>query len=397
MNTDYFKSIDEIASELCTMADDIFDHPELPYEEHRSAKILCDWLTKEGFNLQRGIGDMDTAFRAEYSNGTGGPVIGLVCEYDALPNGHSCGHHMQGPAMLGAVYGLKRAKLKEPYQLVVYGTPAEEVLTGKPRMIAAGCFKELDVALQTHGGNYAFAREASLTGVNLLATFTGVHAHDTGAPWDVRNGFDAFVLASQGIEFLRGHVHDGTRFFTQLYDAAGVKGNTDPSRAQANFALRTFRMEDKDDLEMRMRAILEGAAMMSGVSVTIEKALDVMGTLKAPKLNEIWLHNAKAVGASQLREDRANELGGSNDFANITHMVPGTIVRVATVPVGVAGHSMEYLKHAKEPLCHKATVDAAKIVAMTCMDLITSPELLQQVKDEFAALKAELEARIAKI
>ena len=385
--------IQGMGKSLCDMADDIFDHPELPYEEHRSAKILCDWLEQEGFHLERGVGGVPTAFRAVYHNGTGGPVIGLICEYDALPNGHSCGHHMQGPAILGAAYALKRAGIKQPFQLVIYGTPAEEILTGKPRMIAGGCFSELDVALQVHGGNATCPHETSLTGVNLDTTFTGVHAHDTGSPWDARNGFDAFVLASQGVEFLRGHVHDGTRLFLSLQDAGGVAGNADPSRAHAVFSVRSRRMEDKDDLERRLRAIIEGAAMMSGVDVKIEKTLDVMGTLNAPRLNKLWMEKARALGAPQIDENHENK-GGSNDFANITHMVPATITWIATVPENVAAHSVQYLKYCKEELCHNATIIAAEIIAQTSLDLITQPELLREITDEFKSLKAQLASRM---
>ena len=90
-----FREIDEIRNEMTEMSDDIFDHPEIGMEEFHAQKVLTDWLEKEGFQVERGVVGVETAFKAVYSHGTGGPNIGLLCEYDALPGiGHACGHHM---------------------------------------------------------------------------------------------------------------------------------------------------------------------------------------------------------------------------------------------------------------------------------------------------------------
>ena len=392
----YDKTIDALADELIRMSDDILDHPELPYEEFRTSKLLADWLEKHGFSVDRGIADLPTAFKATWKNGKGGPVVGLITEEDALPNGHSCGHNMQGPMILGAAYALTQAELKEPFTLVVYCTPAEEILTGKPKMIEKGCFKECDFMLQTHGGSVATARMESLTGEDLMVEFKGIHAHDTAAPWDSRNGFDAFVLASNGMEFLRGKVHDGTRIFSNIEDGKGIKGNVDPSYCRCNFRFRTFRMEDKADIDKRMRNIIEGAALMAGVEVKITRTLEIMGTLGNKTLGKLWMENARLHGARNVVENN-NHTGGSNDFANITQMLPGSIVRIASHPLGVAGHSLEYLKYSKDPQAHEETIIGSKTVAKTCIDLITRPELLEAVKEEFRSRRAELDEKLAKL
>ena len=98
-----FQEIDSMRDELAAMADDIFDHPETGLEEFHAAAVLTGWLEKEGFFVERGVAGIETAFRAVYHHGEGGPNIGLLCEYDALPGiGHACGHHMQGPSILPA-------------------------------------------------------------------------------------------------------------------------------------------------------------------------------------------------------------------------------------------------------------------------------------------------------
>ena len=141
-----FRDIDGIRNEMTAMADDIFDHPEIGLEEFHAQKVLTDWLEKEGFAVERGVVGVETAFKAVYRHGEGGPNIGLLCEYDALPGiGHACGHHMQGPSILAAAKALKDAEIRKPYTITVYGTPAEESVSGKIRMIQNGCtFEELD-------------------------------------------------------------------------------------------------------------------------------------------------------------------------------------------------------------------------------------------------------------
>ena len=148
------RSVEQSAAALTAMADDFFDHPEVGQQEFHAFETLAGWLEKEGFTVERGIAGMDTAFRAVWKHGEGGPNIGLLCEYDALAGlGHACGHHMQGPAILGAAKALKDATIGAPYTITVYGTPAEETISGKVVMLENGCtFEELDVALMMHGG-----------------------------------------------------------------------------------------------------------------------------------------------------------------------------------------------------------------------------------------------------
>ena len=114
----------EQSEKLLEMADRIFDNPEYDGEEVFASGLLEDYLERNGFQVERGLGSWDTAFRAVWRNGEGGPRIGLLCEYDALRKlGHGCGHHMQGPAICGTAVALKNAGIQEPFELIVYGTP----------------------------------------------------------------------------------------------------------------------------------------------------------------------------------------------------------------------------------------------------------------------------------
>ena len=388
-----YETIDGIGPEITAMADMIFDYKELPFEEVRSCELLCQWLEKEGFAVERGAGGVPTAFRAVYERGTGGLCVGLICEYDALPNGHSCGHHMQGPAILAAAKALKESSCEKPFKLVIYGTPAEENLLGKPRMIAGGCFRDIDVALQVHAHSNTYVSDRSMTGVDLHTVFTGVHAHDTACPWNNRSGCDAMMQAIQGIEYLRGHVHDGTRFFYRVRDGIGIAGNTDPSRAEIIFSFRTYDMADVPDLEQRVRDIIHGAALMCGVKADIEKTLEVQGIMPNHTIRDIMLKYAAEVGARQILQVPKAK-GGSNDFGNVTQLMPGAEFFICMAPDGMAMHTDAIREEFMSDFGKKGAVTSAKVTAATAMTLICDDEKMTQAKAEFDQRHQELQKQI---
>ena len=138
--------------ELVEISLDIHSHPELNYEEYHSAALLTDALERHGFDVERGVGGVETAFRGVLSGGGGdGPTVALLAEYDALPEiGHGCGHNLIAISNLGAGLGVKAALSSLPGRIVVLGTPAEERDGGKIRLLEAGAFDDIDIALSSH-------------------------------------------------------------------------------------------------------------------------------------------------------------------------------------------------------------------------------------------------------
>lgn len=140
-----------------------------PFQETIAARLVAELLEQEGFQVERGAGGVPTALRAVWGHGS--PVIGLLGEYDSLPQmsqkatdhkepmvengyGHGCGHNLLAAATVGAALGMK-AEMEERKlsgTVVFYGCPAEEVLTGKPFMARGGCFRDLELALAWHPG-----------------------------------------------------------------------------------------------------------------------------------------------------------------------------------------------------------------------------------------------------
>lgn len=378
-----FRDIDGIRNEMTAMADDIFDHPEIGMEEFHAQKVLTDWLEKEGFAVERGVAGVETAFKAVYRQGEGGPNIGLLCEYDALPGiGHACGHHMQGPSILAAAKALKDAEIREPYTITVYGTPAEESVSGKIRMIQNGCtFEELDAALMMHGGPATQVDVKSLANSKYKVIFHGVSAHAAIKPEKGRSALDALILAFQGIEFLREHVNSDVKIHYTVVNCGGTPANVVPAYAEASVYVRSYNRAYLDTVCKRFEKVLKGAAMMTETEVEIIEEKKVDNKIPVLTLNDLVMKQAEEIHAPQIAP--AREKTGSTDFGNVMRRVPGTCARIAFVAPGAAAHSQEYIEAGKTEAAHDAVIYGAKILAGTALELIEDPELLKQAKEEF--------------
>lgn len=378
-----FRDIDGIRNEMTAMADDIFDHPEIGLEEFHAQKVLTDWLEKEGFAVERGVAGVETAFKAVYRHGEGGPNIGLLCEYDALPGiGHACGHHMQGPSILAAAKAMKDAEIRKPYTITVYGTPAEESVSGKIRMIQNGCtFEELDVALMMHGGPATQVDVKSLANSKYKVIFHGVSAHAAIKPEKGRSALDALILAFQGIEFLREHVNSDVKIHYTVVNCGGTPANVVPAYAEASVYVRSYNRAYLDTVCRWFEKVLKGAAMMTETEVEIIEEKKVDNKIPVLTLNDLVMKQAEEIHAPQIAP--AREKTGSTDFGNVMRRVPGTCARIAFVAPGAAAHSQEYIEAGKTEAAHDAVIYGAKILAGTALELIEDPELLKQAKEEF--------------
>lgn len=257
--------IDSICGELCGLSDDIFDHPECGGEERYAVERLTTFLRDQGFTVETGIAGLATAFRAVYQVGTGGPSIGLLCEYDALKGfGHGCGHHMQGPAVLGAVAALRRC-LGEgtPAKIVVYGTPAEETSMGKTIMLREGYFRDIDIALMTHANPETNVDVKSLALRSYRVKYHGVSAHAAIKPEDGRSALDALMLACHGLECLREHVRDDVRMHYAIRETSPLS-NVVPDFVEASFVIRSYSTDYIETLVPRLEKVLRGGGHDDG-------------------------------------------------------------------------------------------------------------------------------------
>mgnify|MGYP005774228183 CR=1 FL=1 len=291
-----FGVIDAHQEELIELSDRIFDHPEIGLQEYQACQWLTDYLERNGFAVERGVGGMETAFRAVYQQGNGGPSFGLLCEYDALEKqGHACGHHLQGPCIIGAAMAIQQAVKDKPYRLVVYGTPAEENYSGKITMIQNGCFQDIDIALMMHMDGTTRVDVKSLANIKYSVIFHGVSAHAGRRPEDGKSALDGLLLSFQGIEFMREHVIDDVRMHYTVVDAGGP-ANVVPARAEGSFVLRSYGdsnvmkfdiVSNTFEIEKRHWSVM--AAFVAGIVVMIFGCIKYGWSLSTTSIVFIWL------------------------------------------------------------------------------------------------------------
>ena len=379
--------IDSISSELEVMSDRIFDLAEISCEEFESCRILEEYLEAHGFQVEHGVGGMETAFRAVYEQGEGGPSFGLLAEYDALSMGHGCGHQMQGPAVIGAALCIRELCGEKPYKIVVYGTPAEEALGGKIIMQENGCFRDIDLALMMHGAPETCVDVKTMALENFRVTFHGKEAHAAMSPEKGRSALDGILISFQGIEFMREHVLEDTRMHYTILDAGGPT-NVVPGKAVAEYTLRSYNTQYLSEVVKWFMDILKGAALITGTTYTVERDPAYKAKIPCMRLNDLIMENAKAFDAPQITPPR--EKTGSTDFGNVMYKVPGSCIRLAFVPAGPAAHSEGYLNAGKSEEAHRAVRLSAEILAGTCLDILEDPQLMTEIKEDFARRKEQM-------
>lgn len=388
MKDKLFNYIDNNNRELLDLAKYIYDNPETGLKEYKASKAITDYLIKNGFTVEYGVGGLETSFRAVYNSGNDGASIGLLCEYDALEGiGHACGHHMQAPAILLTAIALKEVLKDCSYKIVVYGTPAEENLGGKVIMVDNGCFRDIDVALMFHGMTATIVDTRSLAMTEFEVEFHGKSSHAALFPYEGRSAMDALLLAFNGIEFMREHVKEDSRMHYTVLDAGGP-ANVVPGKAKGSFSLRSYNYAYLETLIKRFEKIIQGAALMTETEYSIKKIISYMSKIPVFKLNDILMENARLVGAPNIKPPI--EQSGSTDFANVMYNTPGSVIRVAFVSENASVHSKEFLEAGKTEAASNAIIMAGKILAATSYELISDKELLKNIKEEFIRNKEEL-------
>ena len=389
------KAIDAAREELVGVALDIHAHPELNYQEHYAAKLLSDTLEGHGFAVERGVGGVETAFRATLQGGAGdGPTVAILAEYDALPEiGHGCGHNLIAMAAVGAGLGVKANLASLPGRVVVIGTPAEEGGGGKIRLLEAGVFKEVDVCLSSHPSSnrtiipedIPMGESWSLAMVGYRYIFHGKAAHAAAAPEEGINALNAVIHLFSGIDALRQHLRDDVRIHGIITDG-GLAPNVVPEFAAANFMLRCRDRRYLSDVVVgKVEQVAQGAALITGATLEVEAYYPFYeNVLPNGVLAGRFRSNAAAVGMkldAPIPGRRGS--GASTDFGNVSQTMPALELRYAVSEEPVPSHSRQMCETAiTETACSNA-ISVAKILTLTACDLLSDPDLLKEAQAEF--------------
>ena len=375
--------IDSIAPELIELSHSIHAQPELAYEEHFAHECLTKTLSEKGLEVEKGAYELDTAFEA--NAGSSGPIIALLCEYDALPGiGHACGHNIIAAAGIGA--GLAASEFTEPFngRLRILGTPAEEGGGGKVRMLNKGAFDSVEAVLMIHPADADLPNISSLAVQQLKATYTGKAAHAAAAPEKGINALDGAVLGYMGVAALRQHIAPDERLHG-IFTNGGQKANIVPETAEAIWYARSSTMERLEILKARLVETLYGGARSAGCDIQIEWVNEPYAeVLDNTPLLEAYMKNSESVGRVIKAADDDGVVG-STDLGNVSHVVPSIHPMVKVAPKGTAIHTVDFEKCAKSEEGDKGLLDSAKSLAMTVLDCWNAPSLLKDAKDFFAS------------
>ena len=391
------QAVESLREELVGISLDIHSHPEINFEEHYSAKLLADALEQHGFKVERGVGGVETAFRGTIEGGKGdGPTIALLAEYDALPDvGHGCGHNLIAISNLGAGLGIKAVMESMPGRLVVLGTPAEEGGGGKVRMLAAGVFEDIDITLSSHPSSNVtiipteipINESWSLAMVGFRYAYHGKSAHAAVMPEAGINALNAVVHLFTGIDAMRQHLREDTRIHGIITDG-GKAANVVPEFAAANFMLRCRDREYLKVIVEKVKQVAEGAALLTGARLEILPADPLYeNVIPNATMAKVARANAEAIGMHLDTLPAGRRQGGSasTDFGNVSQVVPSFAMTFSISEEPVPGHSLLLAAAAKTPLANDNAISVAKILGLTACELLSNPDLVAAVREEFKA------------
>jgi len=377
------RAVDRLGDDLEKLSHRIHANPELGYQEVKAAAWLAEFLEKQGFAVERGVGGVETAFRGTIGTGDG-PTLAILCEYDALPQiGHACGHNVIATAGVGAGAALATLRDKLPKgRIQVIGTPAEEGGGGKCRLIASGVFEAVDAAMMVHGFDRWVGHSDLLGIVRVAFEFTGKAAHASADPWAGINALDAVVQTYNNVAMLRQQVRPDARIHG-IITHGGAAPNIIPEFAAATFYVRSRSIDYMWDLYRRVIACAEGAARSSGCELKIveHKETSYEPMKRNATLLEAFRANLTRFGVVEAPEitDRL----GSSDIGNVSQVIPAIQPMVKIAPDGTPIHSRAFEAAAVSPLAREGMLISAKTMATTVYDLLADPSLVKRAHDDF--------------
>jgi amidohydrolase len=373
-------SVESQRQQLIQLSLNIHDNPELGFKEQKASAWLVGYLEDNGFHVERGITGLPTAFRATY--GQGSPRVGLIAEYDALPEmGHGCGHNIIGAAAVAAGVASKHIIDQLGGGVVVLGTPGEEGFGGKIDMVKAGAFKGIDVAMIVHPDTRNMPTEDALAACTLEVDFFGRPAHAAAQPHKGINALDAMILAFTSINSLRQHIRGDARIHGIITDG-GEAPNIVPAHSAAVFLVRALDDDYLAELKDKVLKCFTGASVATGARLEYRWRDRTYAPMKNNMtLAGLFKQNLESLGRDVEAFDPRFGLG-STDMGNVSQVVPSIHGMIAIAPPGVLLHTPEFAAAAASEAGHQGLLDAAKGMAMTVADIL-QPGTIDKIRQEF--------------
>jgi len=439
--------IDAHSTLIVDIHQQMWEHPEVGLQESAASRLLADALEAHGFEVERGVAGMPTAFVATY--GSGRPVIGVMAELDALPglsqrnisrrepiviggSGHGCGHCSYAATALGAALAVKAAMETGHLAGTIkcFGCPAEETLIGKAFMVRDHFFDGLDACLGHHPDSANGVFMGSSNAMNSVKfEFFGQASHAAGSPEQGISALDAAELMNVAANYLREHLVQEARMH-YVIEEGGHEPNVVPAYARSWYYVRAPTRDLVEQYYERLLRIADGADLMTGTTHKVHFLAGVSNTVPNGPLAQRVVANMRLIGAPTFNQAELNfaaELGktitpkekravlersplpdalelvdvhlnpriydpwgeerkggtGSTDVAEVSWITPTVEFNTAAFVVGVPGHSWQHTAISGTSIGHKSTIFAARAMAATVIDLLSEPGLLEAAKADW--------------
>ena len=412
------------------MVDMIFSFGELGFQEFETSRYVTTILRDSGFKIEEGVAGMPTAWVAKWGNGK--PVIAFGSDIDCIPKasqkpgvayhdpiiegapGHGEGHNSGQAVNVTAALVLQGIMEREkiPGTLVLWPGVAEEQLGSKAYFVRDGLFADVDAVIFTHVSNNLSTSFGPGRGSGLVSveyTFKGDAAHAAGSPWRGRSALDAVELMNIGWNFRREHLRLAQRTHYVIPNG-GDQPNVVPSLASVWYFFRELDYDHITNMFDIGNKMAEGAAMMTNTETSwrilgsawprhFSKpiALAMYENIKSVGLPE-WSEDDQRLAKALQRElgnDEANGLktelpdppqlregpnlgGGSDDIGDISWNVPTVTLRFPSNIPELPGHHWSNAVAMATPIAHKGATAGAKVTAMTTLDLLLDPKLIEE-------------------
>ena len=387
------KIVDRLAPELRKLALDIHDNPELGLQEYKACAWQKELLGRYGFAIEENFCDIETSYKAVYKGRKPGPKIAFLAEYDALPElGHGCGHNLI--AMVSVGCGIACREFADEYgaQIDVIGTPAEETAGTKVPMSAKGVFDGYDAVMMAHP---AFANAESINTIAMDAykiEFFGRPAHAATAPHEGINALDAMINFFNLVNAMRQQTKPDARIHGIITDG-GKAANVIPDYTAANFYIRANRVADVKKLAERVRNCAAGAALGTGCTYKMEyNEENFKDTCTNKALNNLAVDNIQPFLSEPIYRLGDIHAPGSSDLGDVSYEAPAiqVIFKIGEYPNHMGGgHTPEMAAAAGSEYGINNGLNFVKGLVMTAIELMTKPEALAAVKEEFSHVNDE--------
>ncbi|MBY6052235.1 M20 family metallopeptidase [Cytobacillus firmus] len=384
------KNVDDNKELYLSASHQIHANPEIGNEEFFASGLLSGILEQEGFDVERAVAGHETAFLARKKSAKPGPSIAFLAEYDALPGlGHGCGHNIIGTTSVAAAIALSKVIDETGGEAVVLGTPAEE---GGPNGSAKGSFVKhgllegIDAALMVHPSNHTRLTSSSLAVDPLDFEFIGKPAHAAASPEEGINALDAVIQLFNGINALRQQLKDDVRIHG-IITHGGDAPNIIPEYTKARFFIRASTRTGLNEVTRKVKAVAEGAALATGAKLNVIAFQNEVDNLLLNKTyDQVFKEVIEDLGEIVVEGDRDGI--GSTDAGNISQVVPAIHPYIKIGADDLVAHTVPFREAAASAKGDEALITGAKGLALTAFKLVTDPELLKSIKQEYQERKA---------